>query len=562
MADVTAGPAPLAPHFMAMASDPDGDPLSYHWDFGNGTSSTEEDPSAAYTTPGSYTAVVEVSDGRGGTARGELAISVTGGDAPAVTVDATPASGAAPLDVLLTADAVDPQGGPLDYAWDLGDGSVAAGPQVEHTYLTDGVRVATVRVTDADGHVGTGTATVTVGDGAMLPDVAVTATPDDGTAPLRVAFSAEVTTTGGFAAFADGLSTYPGLTGRAGLTRARGLTRAWLDVTGLRPGASHLVHVHEQACASSNGGAHFRFDTSLPFGEANEIWLPFTADGEGHSERIEVTRPLRAGPAATSMVIHDPDNPAKRIGCVDLAPGTAGLTYAWDFGDGALGDGPDPDHVYAAPGTYSATLTVSGTHAGHEGGGDYVTRSVQVVVGAAADRTAPQTSIVGGATGVVRARSATFRLASDEPGVSYGCRLDGAAWRPCVSPVGLRGLRDGVHRLEVRARDRAGNGDPTSAVRTWTVDTRRPRVRIVRLSGSVGDRTPTIRARVRDAHLLGADGVVLRVDGRRVRVRVGHGRLTWTPRRSMTVGRHAVRLTVVDAAGNRTTVVRRFRIAR
>jgi len=569
MADVTAGPAPLTARFMAMASDLDGDPLSYHWDFGNGTSSTEENPSAGYPTPGSYTAVVEVSDGRGGTARGELSISVTGGDAPVVTVAATPASGAAPLDVVLTAEAVDPQGDRLDYAWDLGDGSDATGTRVEHTYRAEGVRVATVRVTDSDGNVGTGTVTVVVGDiAAMLPDIAATATPGSGTAPLQVAFSAEVSTAGSFSAFADGLTAYPGLTGHAGLTRARGLARAWLDVTGLRPGAPHLVHVHEQACSASNGGPHFRFDTSLPFGEANEIWLPFAADAEGRSGRVEATRPMRAGAAAVSMVIHDPDNPAKRIGCVDLAPSTADLTYTWDFGDGALGGGPDPDHVYAAPGTYSATLTVSNGHEGHHEAGHQgsVTRSVRVVVAATADRIAPRTSILGGATGVVRARQATFRLGSDEPGVSYSCRLDGAAWRACVSPVGYRGLRDGVHRLEVRARDRAGNSDSTSAIRTWTVDTRRPVVGRVRPGRTVRHRTPTIRARVRDAHLLpGSAGLVLRVDGRLVRasqLRIGRGRVAWTPRRPMALGGHVVRLTVVDAAGNRTTVVQHFRLIR
>ena len=35
------------------------------------------------------------------------------------------------------------------------------------------------------------------------------------------------------------------------------------------------------------------------------------------------------------------------------------LTYAWDFGDGAMGDGAMPAHVYAADGTYIVTLTVN-----------------------------------------------------------------------------------------------------------------------------------------------------------------------------------------------------------
>ena len=89
----------------------------------------------------------------------------------------------------------------------------------------------------------------------------------------------------------------------------------------------------------------------------------------------------RCAPARrpSPLVVHDPDNAARRIGCADLTPGTADLAYSWSFGDGTTGTGADPDHTYAAPGTYTATVTVthgSGAHAGHGS----VSDSVQVVV--------------------------------------------------------------------------------------------------------------------------------------------------------------------------------------
>ena len=62
--DVTTGTA-LA--FTATGTDPDGDTLTYAWDFGDGTTSSAQNPSHAYLTAGSYTARVTVSDGRGGT---------------------------------------------------------------------------------------------------------------------------------------------------------------------------------------------------------------------------------------------------------------------------------------------------------------------------------------------------------------------------------------------------------------------------------------------------------------------------------------------------------------
>ena len=35
------------------------------------------------------------------------------------------------------------------------------------------------------------------------------------------------------------------------------------------------------------------------------------------------------------------------------------VTYAWDFGDGEMSDGPNPSHTYAKPGYYTLTLTVT-----------------------------------------------------------------------------------------------------------------------------------------------------------------------------------------------------------
>jgi PKD repeat protein len=60
--DVTKGVEPLTVLFSSAGSrDPDGDPLSYHWQFGDGTSSTEENPTKTYAEKGVYTARLTVS---------------------------------------------------------------------------------------------------------------------------------------------------------------------------------------------------------------------------------------------------------------------------------------------------------------------------------------------------------------------------------------------------------------------------------------------------------------------------------------------------------------------
>jgi len=45
-------------------------------------------------------------------------------------------------------------------------------------------------------------------------------------------------------------------------------------------------------------------------------------------------------------------------------PEGGGLTYAWNFGDGATGSGPVANHTYAAPAVYVVTLTVTDKHGG------------------------------------------------------------------------------------------------------------------------------------------------------------------------------------------------------
>src|SRR5262245_25844455 len=63
-ADVTKGVEPLTVQFSsAGSSDPDGDPLSYHWDLGDGTTSTDANPTKTYPDKGVYTVRLTVSAG-------------------------------------------------------------------------------------------------------------------------------------------------------------------------------------------------------------------------------------------------------------------------------------------------------------------------------------------------------------------------------------------------------------------------------------------------------------------------------------------------------------------
>jgi len=84
------------------------------------------------------------------------------------------------------------------------------------------------------------------------------------------------------------------------------------------------------------------------------------------------------------------------------------------------------------------------------------------------DTTPPETTIDSGPSGTIAETTATFEFSS-EPGAHFQCRLDNAVFTACTSPRTYSGLAAGTHTFRVQAIDRAGNGDPTSATRTFTV---------------------------------------------------------------------------------------------
>ncbi|MFF3458292.1 ThuA domain-containing protein [Streptomyces sp. NPDC002730] len=92
-ANKTSGKAPLKVAFSsAGTSDGDGDALTYAWDFGDGGTSTEANPTYTYKKNGTYTATVTAKDPSGRTGSASVHV-VVGNTAPKVTLQ-LPAEGA------------------------------------------------------------------------------------------------------------------------------------------------------------------------------------------------------------------------------------------------------------------------------------------------------------------------------------------------------------------------------------------------------------------------------------------------------------------------------------
>jgi hypothetical protein len=85
------------------------------------------------------------------------------------------------------------------------------------------------------------------------------------------------------------------------------------------------------------------------------------------------------------------------------------------------------------------------------------------------DTTAPETTITASPSATSQP-DVTFEFASSELGATFECRIGGSPWNGCSSPAQYSGLGAGPHTFDVRARDAAGNVDPTPAGQTWSVD--------------------------------------------------------------------------------------------
>lgn len=135
------------------SSDPDGNSLSYAWDFGDGTTAQGGSrQSHVYDKGGNYKVIVTVDDGRGSACSVDSA-------AIRVKVNAPPVADAGPnlaccVGKTTTFDgskSYDPDGDSLSYSWNFGDGSTGSGAKVTHVYKERGKYTVTLAVNDNSG---------------------------------------------------------------------------------------------------------------------------------------------------------------------------------------------------------------------------------------------------------------------------------------------------------------------------------------------------------------------------------------------------------------------------
>jgi alpha-tubulin suppressor-like RCC1 family protein len=87
------------------------------------------------------------------------------------------------------------------------------------------------------------------------------------------------------------------------------------------------------------------------------------------------------------------------------------------------------------------------------------------------DATPPDTAITVKPGSFTATSAGTFSFTSPDPTATFECSLDSSAYATCSNPYNFSSLADGSHTFSARAKDPAGNADPTPASYSWTIDT-------------------------------------------------------------------------------------------
>ncbi|MBI5391840.1 PKD domain-containing protein [Candidatus Woesearchaeota archaeon] len=317
-------------------------PVTYAWDFGDGSTSTEEDPTHMYSAEGTYAVTLTVTDTDGDTdsCSTTATITVPANSAPRVDCSTIPTTGTTDEAVALQVSATDSDGTVTEYDWDFGDGNIGSTPtdSTSHTYTTAGDYLTTVVVTDDAGATGSCSQNIIITD-APLPNNAPTA--DCSLIPSTADVLENVHFDGSGSTDSDGtLVNYDWDFG-------------YLDPSGNSMGVSGPT----------------LSETDFGYAEAGVYAVTLTVTDDAGATgsctaSVDVTEvtPVEEDLPATAVASVTPNSGEPTLWVRFSSAGSSGnepLSYFWTFSEGGSSTLANPGHYYNKEGTYSATLTVT-----------------------------------------------------------------------------------------------------------------------------------------------------------------------------------------------------------
>ncbi len=393
-------------------------PLTYDWDFGDGTTGTGSIINHTYLQNGIYTVTLTVTDADGSTDTDTLVVSVAD-TIPTANFTFTPVNPDESLTPNVQFDGTLSTGydQTLNYTWNFGDGTTGTGSTIDHAYQTTAVNSAnetftvTLTVTDSDGSTSVYTQDIIVND--LAPTSIISVSNQNPTEMEEVTFDGTGSTTPVDSIVAYQWNFGDGTTGTSQIVNhtysINGTYTASLTVidsdgsqdtntipitvgnnapivnvvanqtSGLEP--SSITYT-----CSATGGNYpltFNFDfgngvsdvittsttntvnftTIYNNGTYNGVCTVTDADGDvGTGSSLLVT--ILDG-VPTADFYYDPLNPMENETISFYDNSTSGSTvdtlvsYEWNFGDGNTSNLQNPTYVYPVNGIYTVTLTVT-----------------------------------------------------------------------------------------------------------------------------------------------------------------------------------------------------------
>lgn len=296
------------------SSDPDSDPLTYSWDFGDGATGTGSAVTHAYSSIGTFTVTLIVSDGTDGAS---AAKTITIENRVPVANPGGPYSGLRNAPIVFNGSASsDIDGDPLTYTWEFGDGGTGTGATPTYSYY--GPTTYTVTLTVSDGMATSTPATTTVTITNQAPVVNIGG-PYTGVRNVPIQFNASATD----------------------------------------PEDDALAYFWEFGDNENGEG----FTPTHAYATTGTFTARFTVD-DGHGGTVITETTVTVVNQAPGADAGGPYSGVRNAaitfdGAASSDPDGDALTYTWNFGDGTTGTGVNATHAYATAGTFTVTLTVS-----------------------------------------------------------------------------------------------------------------------------------------------------------------------------------------------------------
>ena len=343
------------------SSDPEGDELTYHWDFGDGTVLTDAGPTPTHTfgNPDTYEVEVTVEDSVGQTDTDTVLANIrdengapvadAGEDKSILNMTTARFDGSA---------SSDPEDDDLTYEWDFDDGNSGSGEVAEHKFTERGTYSVALTVTDPWGASDTDSATVEVQNNP--PEAQVTPPEDYGTTTddrLILPVDGTLEWAGSESSDIDGDS----------------LAYTWTFDDGTTANGETVEHT---------------YTTEGDYTVTMEV-----DDGHGGIDTEEVPISVQS----VDPVADAGDDKVTALGYTvefdgtdSYDPNEGSLSYEWALGDGTTKTGATVTHEYSQTGDIEVTLTVTDA----DGNTDTDTLIVEV----REDNTAPTADATGPST--------------------------------------------------------------------------------------------------------------------------------------------------------------------